>query len=225
MTLFKRSGLAVHKIAEYIGWKPETIYQVGVGQNHQETEVMQGEWPDVKIFGAEPHPKIIESVQDRYPGKLFPVAISDYEGEATLYSKSSHKDGSSLYPHNKHPNDNTITVPVTTVDKLWSNGPEKLPCLFWLDCEGSEYPALCGAEEFVKKVDVINIEITGGNLGVGRSDPKLIHLWIKNHGFRRQWTHTQRAHIGQCDVIYVRPHLFRADICCCQCELCDERYS
>jgi len=224
MTLFRRSGLAVHKICEYIGWRPRSVYQIGIGQNHEETHVMREEWGAFHLIGCEPHPKVIRSIRDRYPGTIVEVAIADYVGETDLYSKSTHKDGSSIYPHADNPNDDTFKVKVTTIDTLWPEGPAELPCLLWVDCEGAELAALRGGEQFVEKVDVINVELTGKRMWCQEPEAVLIHKWIKDHGFRRQWVHTQRAHIGQSDVIYVRPHLFSTKICCCQCELMDEKY-
>ena len=225
MTLFRRSGLAVHKVCgEYMKWRPASVYQIGIGQYHEEVDVMREQWGNFKLFGCEPHPKLIKDLKENYGGELYEVAISDYEGEAVLYDKPRHKDGSSLLQHTSDPNDHTYKVSVTTIDKLWANGPEALPCLLWVDCEGSELAVLRGGEKFIDKVDVLNIEITSKEVWQCPSEGVEIHKWIKDHGFRRQWVHTARAHMGQVDVIYVRPHLFIPSICCCQCELMDEKY-
>lgn len=217
--LLRRSGIAVALICEHIGWQPDCFYQIGIGMLHGELDVITQVWDDVEIHGCEPHPQILSGLRGKYPGTLYETAVSDYIGEAILYSKPRHKDGSSLYPHTTCEGGDSFPVKVTTVDTLWPDGPHGLHPMLWVDCEGSELPVLRGGEKFISAVDVINIELTGKQMGIGWSKQEEVHTWLLDHGFRRQWVHTQRAFVGQCDGIYVRPAIFNPDICCCPCEL------
>jgi len=215
--LARRSGIAICLITELIEWIPDSVYQVGVGQNHAETEVFLESWPQVHLVGCEPHPTIVQQLVADYPGEVIPTAMGDTEGVIQLYSKRSHKDGSSVHFMPEADNCELIDVPITTLDLLFPTGPEWKPCLLWLDCEGNELAVLHGGERFVEQVDVINVELTHKPPGPGWCSAVDVHDWILSHGFKRQWVHTQRSHAGQVDAIYVRPHLFRPEYCCCPC--------
>lgn len=207
--LLRRSGYAFGLVAEALNWRADMIYQVGVGGYHEECDVFMEEWPGVQFIGCEPFPMRAEE----YKGLLLRVAVSDYVGEAPFYLKRRHHEGSTLH---KLPDDKTIkviTVPVSTLDVLFPH-PEGEHVLLWLDCEGSELAALRGGEEFVKRVEMINVEMTALPDGEHWVSPKLIHEWLLAHGFRRQWVHTFRVPAAQYDSIYVRNELFDPRRCC-----------
>src|SRR5574343_318643 len=84
--LARRSGIAAFEVLERLGWRPDFIYQVGVGNHHGEVEHMTKEWPLCKFIGMEAH-----------PGFLYNYAISDYNGTRAFYAKKHHADGSSLH--------------------------------------------------------------------------------------------------------------------------------
>ena len=220
--MLRRSGVAVGLVAESLGWKADVVYQVGIGLNHEEMDVLMEEWgpnsetypgSQVKIIGCEPHPEM--DFTDNYPGIVHQVALSNYEGTAKLYSKKRHKDGSSLHPHNERGDESykTIGVPVTTLDTLFPR-IEPGRVLLWLDCEGSELAVMQGGSAFLKQVDVVNIELTARPPGVGWCTPVQAHQYLVSQGFWLQWIHTQRIDSGQNDGVYVRPKLFKPEYCC-----------
>lgn len=215
--LARRSGVAIGLIMELIQWQPKIIYQVGVGLNHAETEVFKECWPDVELIGCEPLSRICRSLAKDYPGKVVQTAIGDHVGVIKMYQKDHHKDGSSVFNLGDVDTLEEFMVPITTLDVLYPKGPEAKPCLLWLDCEGSELAALKGAESFVRGVEVINVELTHRPVCAGWCDAIETHDWLIDHGFVRQWVHTQRSAAGQVDGIYVRPELFREQFCCCPC--------
>jgi len=212
--LLRRSGTAVITFAHLLKWKPDAVFQVGIGLYHQEVNVMQEAWPSVRFIGCEPHPKIAASLRKNYPGELHQCAIGERQGEATLYEKAKHKDGSGLFPH-KWREQTSLKVQMTTLDLLFpqphSYG-ERL--LLWLDCEGGELGALRGGERFVEHVGVINVEMTSNPPCEGWCDMMDVHHWLKARGFRRQYTHSKRSGAGQCDALYCRSELFQAKYCC-----------
>lgn len=210
--LLRRSGVAVGLIAELLDWRADSVYQVGVGYHHEEVDILIAEWPGVRFFGCEPHPGIVKGIQEKYPGELFQVAISDQVGCLPLHTKRTHADGASLY---EIPEKTTvIRVPVETLDHLFPS-PIGERILLWLDCEGSELQAIQGGWNFLQRVQVVNVEITT-NPRPGWSRPIDVHRILVNRGFKRQWIHTQRAcrSINQYDAIYVQPKLFRPEYCC-----------
>jgi FkbM family methyltransferase len=213
--LLRRSGVAVGIIVELLNWKADHIYQVGVGQYHQEMDVLREEWPDVIIEGFEAFPAIVKARKDYYPGKLHSVAVVDKKGPVKLHVKRKHKDGSSLFEFVEEDKlRETITVEGDTLDNLKPDGPEGEKILLWLDCEGSELMALQGAERFCKRVEVVNVEMTAYPPGRGWANPFQVHRWLVEHGFVRQWIHTQRTSAGQYDAFYVRRKLFDPRYCC-----------
>jgi hypothetical protein len=204
--LLRRSGVAVGLVVEQLGWRADYVYQVGVGQEHQEVDVLLAEWPGVKFVGCDPM-----DCKD-YPGEFHCVAVSDRPGSATLYVRKHHKDGSSFYPAEGIACDKRL-VPANTLDGLFPK-PQGNHILLWLDCEGVELRVLQGAESFCCCVEVVNVEITANPVNEEWCSPASVHHWLTEHGFVRQWIHTQRISSGQFDAIYVRPHLFKRRFCC-----------
>jgi len=233
--LLRRSGIAVGQLCDYMDWIPDVVYQVGIGyydENHDAYVLKYGheeghvvlhkEWPDTRFVGCEPHPELLKKLTDprsehRYPGRIHECALGDRCGTAVLYSKRRHKVGSSLHPHHER-NDETYQsyeVPLFTMDQIWYdpvNADENV--LLWLDCEGSELDVLRGGEKFLDRVGILNVELTSSPPGDGWCDPSDVHWWLWDRGFLNQWKHSDRMHIGQWDGIYVRPWLFRPDLCC-----------
>jgi len=222
--LLRRSGIAVGQVVEALRWRADVVYQVGVGHYHKETEVLGEEWPGVKFVGCEPHPQTYKDMRtkghsDEYPGECHNVAVGDKVGETILYHKKRHKDGASLFlHHSRDENYQEHKVQITTLDALF---PEPVPCrnLLWLDCEGNELAVLHGGEKFVESVDVVNVELASNPPCEGWCSPVDVHLWLVDHGFYRQWVHTQRIWAGQVDAVYVRKRLFKPQYCCCPCEV------
>ena len=221
--LLRRSGVAVGLIAELLDWKPAEIWQVGVGIHHEEMEVLRQEWnmPKEKIIGYEANYDVYRAIRDTYPGILFNKALSNYIGESTLVFSPRHSDGSTLKGLD---NQMTIEQPVSvsTLDAVGETQVEP-GALLWLDCEGSELDVLRGGHEFLKSVDVVNVEVTGHPFGTGWCKPVDVYLFLKQIGFQLQHIHTQRTTAGQFDAVFVRPHLFQLDYCCCFVEMLESK--
>ncbi len=230
----RRSGIAIVNICELIGWQPDVVYQVGVGVNHGEVDEMHDRWPGVQFVGCEPHPGIVSTVEKDYPGELYEVAIGAERGKTKLYTKSRHKDGSSIFPHrNQHEHERYHEIGdvlMSTLDSMfgpndvrscraYQNHNRKDNVMLWLDCEGSELDALRGGTEFLKSVQVVNVEMTSKPPGTGWADPIEVHRLLNASGFLRQSVHTNRSAAGQADCVYVRRELFKPELCCCPCQL------
>lgn len=218
--LLRRSGVAVGMVCEFLRWRPKTIYQVGVGLSHEEVPVLKHEWPEVEFVGLEPHPNIIEAIQD-YPGQLIQVAASDHIGQEKLFYHRRHKDGSSL----KRLIDNNermleVDVRVVTLDWLFHQSTAiSASDMLWLDCEGSELEVLRGSEQFIKQIMMVNVELTSNPFGDGWSDPVEVDRWLVEHGFFCQHIHTHRLVSGQWDGIYCRRDIFNSKYCCVPSEI------
>jgi len=218
--LFRRSGIAVVGVSINLGWRPDYIYQVGVGGRYEEIDVFVEEWPDVKILGVEPHPKTYRDIEKKYPGILNNVAFGSSGGEGVLHSKRRHRDGSTLKSVMAKEDEHIVSFPVRVakMDDFWPMPPPGKKSLLWLDCEGSELEVLRGGREFVKGIDVVNIEMTSN---CPEDWPTTVEIddWMISNGFFAQWSHTKRPHQGQHDVAYVRPCLFDPRYCCFPSEI------
>lgn len=206
-SLFKRSGIGVAQITEAIPWRADAVYQVGVGDHYGELEVLSKGWPGVKFFGCDPRP-----CKD-YPGQFYQVAITNCLSTAMLNIKAKHGDGSSLLPIPGQPNAKQITVLTETLDNLFGI-PDERRILLWLDCEGSEPEAIRGGVDFLRYVEVVNIEHSAAmRVANGGRQSVEVYKLLAAAGFWLIDNHTMRVQEGQCDYIYVREHLFRPDLC------------
>lgn len=216
----RRSGNAVVEYCQLMDWKPDAVVLVGVGGRHDEVHVMKEAWPDIHLFGFEPHPKTYDKIIDLFPGKLYRKAVSNYSGYATLYCNMKLQDGlASLYPRESTGSKfsvNTVTLDDVSALKLSNEVRSGRKCLLWLDCEGSELDALKGGKLFIDGcVGVINVEMTGRPRDSGWPRPEEVHRWLVDRNFLQAWVHTTRSVRGQADCIYVRRELFKPDLCCC----------
>jgi FkbM family methyltransferase len=208
--ILRRSGVSVGLVCERLGWRPDWVVQVGVGFNHEECDVLSAEWPETKWIGFEPHPGIASKI--KYPGQLINKAVGGFEGKVLLSMKSRHADGSSLKQFPQDVSVREVLVEVTTLDRHFQL-PAPDNTLLWLDCEGSELNVLHGATEFLRGVEMINIEMTPKPTGIGWPSTVQVHDFLTATGFWLQWTHTTRE--TQYDAVYVRQHLFKPEYCIC----------
>lgn len=224
--MLRRSGIGLVSLTEFLEWEADSIYQVGVGIHAEDIAVMLEVWNNHEIYveGVEPNPESLANLKrnQAFPGKLHEMALSNYNGKTMLYYNQRHKDGSSVYkPYTfgNIPNrDKAVEVDVIRMDDLWPMGPKGNHPLLWIDVEGHELAVLEGGERFIESVEMVNVEVTSKARGEGWADPVKVHEWLKDHGFYRQWHHTQRANVGQVDAVYVRPWMFKMKYCCCPCE-------
>ncbi len=215
--LSRRSGIGICNILTFLDWMPEVIHQVGVGVNAEEYECLDFLCDQPEFHAVEPNPQAFYHLQDKYPGELLPIAFSNYSGRGQLYWRSSHKDGSSLIPHQGTTTDGynqQAYIIVRRLDEVWA--PEKdRKNLLWLDCEGTERRVLDAGQEFLKHTDMVNVELTSNPPGLGWDTPQQIHEILHDFGFVRQFFHTTKAYTGQVDCVYVKKELFDSRWCTC----------
>jgi FkbM family methyltransferase len=167
---------------------------------------------DFLLIGYEANPTVMNKYKD-YPGHAINQAIYSDERELELHWRKKHRDGSSFFIED---GEASMMVKTKSLDQLHQNKPAAGEhVLFWLDCEGAELEVLHGAEQFIKGVEMVNIEMTSKPRGSQWCDHVDVHDWLTSHGFVRQWVHTQRQSIGQVDGLYVRPWMWKEEYCCC----------
>ena len=219
----RRSGNAVATFCDEMKWEPDWVFQVGIGQAHDEVDVFREHWPDVQFAGCEPSPSILKQLGGTYPGLVLPYAVDFKEGHVDLHTKSKHKDGNSLHEHlNKNPKNRyrTVEVECHTLDWILRfHGPFGSNMLLWLDCEGNEAQALFSGGQMLVSVNVVTVELSGNPLGEGWCRPLEVHALLRIAGFVQAWCHTNRIHARQYDAIYVRREMLKPELCMCLQEL------
>lgn len=215
--LLRRSGVAVGLVCDALGWRANTVIQAGLGLYHQEVDVLKAEWPGLRWYAVDPHPGVIAAAN--LEGKvdlLIGAAASDYRGRATLWMRNHHADGSALV--STHESDKPIEVECNRLDDLFDGitrqGVDPGRLLLWFDVEGHEVEALAGAGLLLARASVVNVELTGRPEVPTWADPGAVHGLLERAGWWAQWQHTGRITAGQRDVVFVKPELFRPDLCC-----------
>jgi FkbM family methyltransferase len=150
----------------------------------------------------EPNPKAIETCKAniaKYGGTggvaFNPVAVSDAAGTADFFpvdsSRSENKDigFSSMFPINPAYTarrqaivQERVTVPTTTLDAYFA-GKRKGPDILWIDVEGAELMVLRGAEETLKRVSLIHLEVSFRPMQVDKPLFWEIDAYLKQRGF------------------------------------------
>ena len=127
-------------ICRFIKGTPSALYDIGVGPK-TEWQTLSGKYPDMQVFGCEPHPVQHERLLSAgFPGPLAKVAIGETEGVATLHVPTHDLKCCSLLPV---PYSNAMCeVEVCTLDQFDMNMGEPDRILLWIDIEGSELSAL-----------------------------------------------------------------------------------
>lgn len=162
----------------------------------KDTKRMSALWPQGHIHTFEPVPALFNQLKELTKElknvTCYNMAIADIDGSLPLHVSGGQSDAcSSLLTPNtciqERPLitfEQTILVPVTTID-TWAKEQhiDHLDFL-WLDLQGAELRALKGAKQILKTVQVILIEV---NLTERYKDAPLyvdIKTFLTTHGFR-----------------------------------------
>lgn len=210
----RRSGNAFTEYCQLIDWQPNTLVMVGVGTNGEEYEVFRETWGrDFELIGIEANPQVCQTMKDKWPGLLIEKAIWNQPCTKQLHCKPRWKDGSSLFESkNDQESRYQVDVECDTLDHIMYDHWDSKGNALWLDCEGAELQALQGGEQFLKTVDVINVELTSLGRGVDWCDPRKVHEFLSVRGFKQFACHTIRTVLGQRDLIYLHDRIFNPNL-------------
>lgn len=174
------------------------------GAHRGETiERLRSVFPNARIHSFEPQPVLFKALKQQFDGrsdvKIYPFALSDKPGEATLYVYE--KDYTTSLLKNQSIDANTLVgeekVPLVTLDE-WAAAQQAAPKLIKLDLQGHELSALRGATSLLAGsvlgiVTEVNFrpryeqcslwhEIAGFLWEQGFSLYRLYELWGDTHG-------------------------------------------
>lgn len=145
-------------IAQFIpNGAPTALYDIGVGPR-SEFLTLKLIYPDLEVFGCEPHAEEVEELKSIFPGRLVQCAIGSNSGLGILYKSKLGLGGSSL----KSGRGVTDEAPVDiwTLDDFdaWAGRKDRI--LLWMDIEDGELDALQSGHNLLRsgRVEWLNIE-------------------------------------------------------------------
>ncbi len=185
------------------------IFEAG-GHYGEDTIQFARLWPQGKVISFEPNPiafrRLEESTKECSNVFSSQLAVSDYNGKATLYVCDD-DDGSS-----------SLLEPVKETEKLYSGQRVEVPCVvlddwckknqvenidfMWLDLEGLELQVLISSPGVLKGVKVIYTETNFYEYRKGVTRYGDLKSFLESRGFVLQ-THSYVEHL-QGDAIFIR---------------------
>jgi FkbM family methyltransferase len=149
---------------------PRTVLDVGanIGQFAVASAKL---FPGVQVYSIEPVPSSVAKLRKNVSGLenviVYPLALGDREGEATLRVNSDIQQ-SSLLPLAQARRDafpsaretQAIQVKVSTLDRVFADVEFQPPVLLKLDVQGYETQTIHGGVETLKRVDYVMLEVS-----------------------------------------------------------------
>jgi len=192
-----RDRIPYEVIAAHLPDAP-VILEAGTA-NGTNTVEMADFWKGSRIYGFEPVPqarelaeKTIHAHRERI--RVYPFALGDAPSRLTMNvsggGEAAETQSSSLLKPTGHIEEydfvdfsETIEVDVVRLDD-WAKS-EAVPRVdfLWLDLQGYELKALAGAEEMLKSVTAIHIEVSHKQLFEGGVLYPELKDWLKSRGF------------------------------------------
>lgn len=180
----------------------------------KDTRRMSRLWPQGHIHTFEPVPALFKQLSDATQKlsnvSCYSSALADKVGRLPLHVSGGQSDAcSSLLPPlsclEERPLitfEQTITVPVTTIDTWTTENSIKKIDFMWLDLQGAELLALQGAQNILKTVTVILIEINVTERYKNAPLYDEIKTWLTARGFKLDQESLHHATWG--DALFIR---------------------
>jgi FkbM family methyltransferase len=156
-----------------------------------------------RVVAFEPQPRCVQAIERNFslngfrPPDLHQIALSDQDGDMTLYLEG---DGNSGAASMRVRNGETIAVRTRRLDDVL----EEKPALIKIDVEGAEVRALSGASRILSGPDrpIVICEVSEFSLKqLGSSKDELFAL-MSSHGYRADVISKVRRSNAAADAIY-----------------------
>jgi FkbM family methyltransferase len=181
----RRTQAAVIEHVIDLGFKPQTVIDVGVGNG---TPELYGVFPGATHLLVEPLQEFEDGIKEickRYQATYEIAAAGATPGKTTINVYPSDMQGSSIYGEAKgeHPDGSARTVPVVTLDQLCAQKGLAGPYLVKVDAQGAELDVLNGASKTLADTELVLLEVSFFEFFVnGPQFYDVVH-YMKERGF------------------------------------------
>jgi FkbM family methyltransferase len=203
------------------GIQPKTIIDVGANVGQFAIAAAKLFSPVTQIYSFEPYPEVVELLQQNVHHlkniTIYPLALGKNEGEIAFHV-NTHSHSSSILPLAEAHRDafpyaqevKTITVTLSTLDKIFSMVMLEPPILLKLDVQGYEATTLQGGMETLQRVNYVVVETSFKPLYEGEVLFMDIVRLMAEHHFRFLcpigWlSNPENGEILQMDALFVQP--------------------
>ncbi|MHC4184137.1 MAG: FkbM family methyltransferase [Planctomycetota bacterium] len=198
---------------------PKTVLDVG-GNVGQFAIASAKLFKVIQVYSFEPVPELVESLRKNVARfgnvTVYPIALGDRAGEMTFHVNSHSHSSSALSLTQAHRDAfpdaqeiETISVRVSTLDKVFENIEFKCPVLLKLDVQGYEAKTLHGGIETLKRIDYVLLETSFRPMYEGESIFRDLLKIMESQDFRFArpvgWlTAPSNGEVIQMDALFVR---------------------
>ena len=190
---FSLASFNIVRRLQQAGVAPMTVIDVGanVGQFSVAASKL---FAGARLFPIEPDPRVAVKLRGNLDaaaaGNLLVTAVGDRCGEAT-FNVNRDSQVSSLLPLGKDrvasfPGSTvleTITVPLATLDSLFSSRSLEEPVLLKIDVQGFEDRVIAGAQQLLQRVEWVLMEVAFSSLYDGERDFESINALMQSANF------------------------------------------
>ena len=154
-----RDSATFFKHLEIVGWKPETVIDVGVANG---TPALYQPFPDayyILIDAVAEYEQTMQNLLGTLKGEYHLTAVSDAPGELEMMVQEPFYISSLTYDKNTLRQEKRRMVPVTTIDEIFAQAPRAEPVLLKTDCQGHDLQVIHGAVQSLPHIDVVICEL------------------------------------------------------------------
>lgn len=199
-------------IAKYTPKNP-IIIEAGTCDARDTLQMLQ-QWKKSKIYTFEPIPELFSKASEKLKNtknvKMYPLALSNINGEAEIHVSGGLSDGSSsILPPLKHLDvhpdvsfTHKIKIKCVTLDEWVKKEKIEKIDLMWLDMQGMEYNALQAGQEILKNTQAIFTEVSLIETHQGVILYPEFRKWLESCGFEVVWEDLPYKDMG--NVLFVR---------------------
>jgi FkbM family methyltransferase len=200
-----------YKLIADLGFKPETLIDVGVAEG---TPELYCAFPEAHILMIEPIEEFkadIDLILAKRSGSFVSAAAGATSGSVAINVHPHSLDGSSLLSEEigSEADGFKRTIDMVRIDDVIKEKDLHGPYFLKLDVQGAELDALEGCRETLLKTDVVAMEIS--LFKFMKTAPELFEViaFMKNRGFVAfdivlQWNRPLDNALGQIDIIFVQ---------------------
>lgn len=194
---------------------PETIIDIGSNKG-QFILLMEQIFPNKIVYSFEPIIEMLKKQKKFYKYKKN-ITFHNLALGSSICSKefliTSRMDSSSFLKvvsnTNKSKNYSVIEkrdIKVSTLDEIFLNEKISHPILIKMDVQGYELEVLKGANDLLKKIDYLLLEVSENEMYQNQPTEKIIVEYLKNFNFEiyrsNDWLKIQNTNFNQRDIIF-----------------------